>query len=424
MKVDKILGLNARAAFFLPENPIDKKKYAYSKLKTKQLFLKEEIPHPKILSVLSRPERVMKFPWEDLPESFVLKPEGGNAGKGVLVIKKGAKWAGEWFTAEGEKVSIQDLRLHALDILEGKFSNYQTQGRAFIEERVPVHPIFKDYTYKGTPDVRVIVYNWVPVMAMLRLPTEASGGRANLHQGAIGVGLDIATGITTYGYLEGKRIDRHPKTKEKLNGIKIPQWEEGLKTAIHCQQAADLGFLGVDLVYHPNKGPMVLELNANPGLSIQIANMAGLRRRLERVRGLEVRSAEHGVKIAQALFAAEFADKVKAEEGLKILQYKTNLTIKANGATRKVEACINTGRSRSAISRQLAKELGLYEPEDVLWQQKTKKGSVPVVEIEFDLEGRKKTTGMKVLKSLDKRSYQVVLGRKDVSGFLISVDAE
>jgi D-alanine-D-alanine ligase-like ATP-grasp enzyme len=42
-----------------------------------------------------------------------------------------------------------------------------------------------------------------------------------------------------------------------------------------------LGYLGVDIVLDRDKGPLLLELNARPGLSIQIANGAGLVPRLE-----------------------------------------------------------------------------------------------------------------------------------------------
>lgn len=423
MKPNKILGMNARNNLYIPENPDENVKFAYSKLRGKKILMEADIPHPEVMAVFGRPERIMNFPWEKLPGSFVLKPEGGNAGRGVLVVKKGAQYAGEWITIEGEKVTVRDLRLHALDILEGRFSTYQTKNRAFIEERIPVHPVFKNYTYKGTPDIRIIVFNWVPVMAMLRLPRKESGGRANLHQGAVGLGVDMATGITTYGYWNGERINKIPETNRKVNGLKIPRWKEMMEMAIKCQQATDLGFLGVDLVLHPEKGPIVLELNANPGLSIQIANMEGLRRRLERVSGLDVRNPKHGVKISQALFAAQFVDKVKAEKGLKIINFEPKIKIMDHKEV-EVKSRVNTGWGRSAISRELAKNLELYEPEDILWQQKSSNGKVPVIEVKFELEGRSLKSGMKVLKSLDNKSYKVVLGRKDISGFVVSMDKE
>jgi glutathione synthase/RimK-type ligase-like ATP-grasp enzyme len=46
----------------------------------------------------------------------------------------------------------------------------------------------------------------------------------------------------------------------------------------------ELGYLGVDIVLTPDKGPILLELNARPGLGIQIANLAGLVPRLEKIR--------------------------------------------------------------------------------------------------------------------------------------------
>jgi len=67
-------------------------------------------------------------------------------------------------------------------------------GSVLVEERIKIHPMFLSLTKWGTPDVRVIVYNRVPVMAMLRVPTEKSGSKANLQQGAIGLGIDLATG--------------------------------------------------------------------------------------------------------------------------------------------------------------------------------------------------------------------------------------
>ena len=164
--------------------------------------------------------------------------------------------------------------------LEEMIKDLEDELRA-VEERIKIHKIFRKYAFQGTPDVRVIVFNKVPIMAMLRLPTKESHGKANLHQGAVGVGIDMATGITTYGVVHSQPIRYLPGTKRKLNGIKIPFWNEILRLSVRIQEVIpSLGFLGVDFVIDRERGPMVLELNARPGLSIQIANRAGLRRRL------------------------------------------------------------------------------------------------------------------------------------------------
>ena len=111
-----------------------------------------------------------------------------------------------------------------------------------VEERVKTHPKFRKLAVGGTPDVRVIVYNKVPVMAMLRIPTEESGGKANLHQGAIGLWIDMATGITTHGVYKDEPIRYFPDTDKKVNGIAIPFWSEILKLAIQAQTTSKLNF--------------------------------------------------------------------------------------------------------------------------------------------------------------------------------------
>jgi hypothetical protein len=330
---------------------------------------------------------------------------------------------GVWITTQKKTVNIPDLKLHVEDILEGAFSLGNTYDRAFIEEYVARHKAFKKYSFRGTPDIRVIVFNKVPVMAMLRLPTRESGGRANLHQGAIAIGIDLATGITTKAYWHGKYIHQKPGTKRKLHGIKIPNWTKILELAVECQEATSLGYLGVDIVLHPEKGPLVLEVNSQPGLSIQLANGSGLRKRLERVEDLTVRDAEHGVKIAKALFMSSFADRVKAEEGIKIIPALSEIIIKTKDKKKKkVMAKLDTGAWRTSINKRLAEELGLLDINNILWTKKFKSAlgeeERPIVSLTFKLAGRRITTPASVAKR-GALKYPVIIGRKNLKGFLI-----
>jgi len=423
-----LLGMNARNVFFSGKNKWRAKCFADSKLKGKEILRKVGIPVPEVYAVFTTPEEVMNFAWEELPESFVVKPEDSFAGKGVWVIRRRAHWAGEWWTVDGQKVSIDDLRWHVLDILEGKFSTHEkTKARAFIEERVPLLPTFQRYAYKGTPDIRVIVYNKVPVMAMLRLPTQESEGRANLHQGSIGLGVDIASGVTTYGIYHNHSIKfmpvRKSKVERKVNGLKIPKWKQVLKTAVACQEASGLTYVGVDLVLHPVKGIMVLELNANPGLSIQLANHAGLRRRLERVKDLEVRDAEHGVRIGQALFGSPFAGKVPTEEKI-VVENVEEIKIRLSKKKRvPVLAKIDTGAYRSSIDRELAESLGLLSKDNILWMGRFVSGlgreKRPIIEVTFFLKGKKIRTAVSVSKR-EKMKTKFLIGRRDLEGFFVN----
>ena len=260
-------------------------------------------------------------------------------------------------------------------------------------------------------------------MAMLRLPTEESAGRANVTQGAIAVGIDIASGITTYAVAHKKQAIQYlPGTKKKLNGIIIPNWQKVLLTAVQASEVADLAFCGVDIFLHKIKGPMVVELNATPGLSIQAANRAGLRRRLERVEGLNVVNPEHGVKIAQALFASDFSGRIKVKSDVASITLKEEVILYGEEKQKlSAIAFINTGRLHSAISRNLAGELGLLDLEDLLWFQKEKgEGSLPVVEIRFKIKGQIIKTTMLVSKKLNGRQHKVEIGRKDLDSFIIS----
>ena len=432
MKTNQILGLNARTQIFMRYNKPKAKKYANSKLATKRVLRKAGVPVPEIYVKFVGPEKVMGYDWSGLPDSFALKPNKGLGGAGIIVVKKRASGEGgkreesAWITTQRKKVSAEDLKLHVLDILEGAFSIGNTPDVAYIEEYVGRHKALRKYSYRGTPDVRVVVFNKVPVMAMLRLSTKESGGRANLHQGAIAVGVDIATGITTKAYWHGKFIRYKPGTKRKLNGMKIPQFTRILEAAVSAGEATGLVYYGADIVLHPEKGPMILELNYQPGLSIQLANNSGLRKRLEKVEDLEIRDVEHGVRIAKVLFAERFADRVKAEEGVKILKATERVKIYPPGKkARFVDARVDSGALRSSIDKNLAEELGLLNEENILWRKRysyrsaTGRQTRPVIGLTMRLAGRKIKTSASVA-DRSKMATQMLIGRNDLQGFLVN----
>ena len=431
VKRSAVLGLNARTHLFsYPYNTKRGKSIATSKLRTKRVLGKEGIPVPERYAVFTGPRKILKFDWSKLPNSFALKPNKGLGGHGIIITKKHTKDGTGWITSDKNKVTIEDLTLHVLDILEGAYSMRNVPDWAYIEEFVGRHKVFRKYAFRGTPDVRVIVFNKVPIMAMLRLPTKESGGRANLHQGAIAVGVDITTGITTKAYWKGRYIKYKPGTSRKLHGIRIPKWQHILKIAVRCQEITELGYMGADIVFHPTKGPMVLELNYQPGLQIQMVNSAGLKKRLDRVEDLEVRDADHGVKIAKALFASTFTDRVRANEGIRTVKAVEEITIKGKALgqkkhRKKVLAKLDTGAWRTSISRALAEELNLLTKDNILWSKKVKSSlgveERSVIELTFWLAGRKVTTPASVAKRMALK-YPIIIGRKNLRGMLIDPD--
>jgi alpha-L-glutamate ligase-like protein len=427
MKVSSILGLNARTQLFAYKyNTARGKRIADSKIQTARFLRREEIPSPEIYKKFKDPQDVFSFDWNSLPDSFALKPSRGLGGEGIIVVKKRAQDGSGWFTTQKEKVTAEDLKLHTLDILEGAYSMGDEPDVAFVQEYVGRHKTFRRWAYRGTPDIRIIVFNKVPIMAMLRLPTKESGGRANLHQGALGVGVDIATGITTKAIWHGEQIVLKPGTERKLRGIKIPDWTQVLTTAVRTQIASGLGYLGVDVVLHPEKGPMVLEINAQPGLQIQLANMEGIKKRLERVEDLNVRDAEHGVMIGKAIFAGRFADRVKMEEGIKTISTSELVKIvMADGRKVEVWAKIDTGAWRTSIDKNLAHDLGLLSKGNILWS-KTVKSTMgaekrPVINLKYYLAGRKIST-IASIADRSKLKRPLIIGRRDLGGFLVKTE--
>lgn len=433
MKISAILGLNARSALYLtPLNSPKARRIADSKLLMFTTLKKAEIATPEVYKRFRQPRDVLDFDWSTLPDAFALKPSRGFGGEGIIVVKKRAlgekskKLPTTWITTQRKRIGEEELKLHTLDILEGAYSMKSTPDVAFVQEYVGRHKTFRKYAYRGTPDIRVIVYNKIPVLAMLRLPTKESGGHANLHQGALGVGIDIATGITTRAIWHGNEIKYKPDTKRKLHGIKIPNWTNCLELAVKTAIVSGLGYAGVDIVLHPEKGPMVLELNARPGLAIQLANMTGLRKRLERVEDLDVRDAEHGVKIAKALFAARWADRVRAEEGVKTVGvWEIIKVVSASGAKVEVKAKLDTGAWKTSIDKDLAEKLGLSKTSNVLWTKVYKsslgKERRKVVNLTFYLAGRK----IKTIANVASRSHlrtPIIIGRRDLEGFLVKAE--
>lgn len=428
MKLRDVLGLNSRNHLYTSVyNSRKGKTVANSKLQTKKTLRANKVRVPETYAVIKGMEALENFDFLKLPGDFVVKPNNGLGGQGIVVIESQGEYAGEWIDSQGIVWGVNDLRLHIGDILAGRYSMDDVSDIAYIEERVRVHPIFEKYSYHGTPDIRVIVFNKIPIMSYVRLPTEESGGRANLFQGAAAVGIDIASGITTYGVHHAKPTEFFPGTRRKLANIQIPQWEEILETAIKASEAIGLGYMASDIVLQPvgdKSTPMILEVNAQPGLKIQIANRSGLRERLARVKGLKVLSAKHGIKVAQALFA----DPKLVEKGLgrKTVGALEEVEVLGhNGKSFEVKAKIDTGADGSSIDRVLAEELGLLEPDNILYYDYFRNAlgrkKREIVGVTFIMAGRKMKTQISIADRSRLRTKMIV-GRRDLKQFAVVVE--
>ncbi len=423
-KSRNILGINARnLSYIRPSNPQRSVQLADNKLKTKKILKQSGIPVASTFGIIRNHKDLENFDWSKLPDSFALKPNRGVGGEGILVVY-GRKKNNNWVKADKSEISIKNLQNHINNILDGNFSLFNIPDVAFFEERVKILKLFKPYSYRGIPDIRIIVYNKVPIMAMLRTPTKKSAGKANLHQGGIGAGIDMSSGVTTTAILGKKKIIEYvPGTRLLISGIQIPYWTDILKLAVKAQIVSGLGYLGADIAIDREKGPIFFELNARPGLSIQIANMASLKDRLERIKGLKIKTIKRGVRIAQDLFGGEIEEEVEETTGKKIIGINEEVEIiDKQGLRHKIMAKIDTGAFRTTICQSLAeqfgvgKNVGYKEVRSALGTEKR-----PIIEFSFILDKYPVSTQAFVA-DREELKYDMIIGRRDLKRFLVDPD--
>ncbi|MGB5490331.1 MAG: alpha-L-glutamate ligase-like protein [Woeseiaceae bacterium] len=313
-----VLGLNERNADYIARlNPRHLYPLVDDKVLTKEIALKAGMAVPDLYGVIANQGEVRTF--SEIvrdQESFVIKPARGSGGDGIIVVTGRSKRKRDTYRlSSGVFVSEGEILHHISNTVSGQYSLSGSRDVALIEYCVHFDPTFADISYQGVPDVRVIVYRGYPIMAMVRLPTRASDGKANLHQGAVGAGVDLSAGKTLTGVLGNEIVDEHPDTGALIAGLQIPMWDFILESSARGYDVTGLGYLGVDMVIDNDRGPLMLEMNARPGLNIQIANRAGLSDRIARVEAHYDSAASPAVRAAFA--RREFpANKGSADGGM------------------------------------------------------------------------------------------------------------
>lgn len=412
-----LLGMNARILRYIhPLNSHKAAKIADNKLKTKSVLLENGIPTPRLFGIIESRRDAEEFDWLKLPASFVLKPNFGYGGAGIMVLF-GRNKKGQWVKQNHVPVDIADIRERAFDILDGNFSINNVPDIAFFEQRIKVLKELKPYSVGGIPDIRILLANYVPVMAMLRLPTPTSGGRSNLHVGGIGVGIDMGTGKTTHAIMRDEFISYYPETRMPLSGLPIANFRDILLLAAKTAHVLGLGFTGVDIAIDREEGPQVLEVNSRPGLSIQLANKTTLRDRLRRLEELAVRAPEHAVDISLSLFTQHDTEKKRKKIGVK----ENILIFDSENTPHPYVAKIDTGAYRSSIDRDLAEQYGLLKNGNSY--RKTIKSALGkeerhIVPLKFIIAGEQISTEATIA-ARGHLKHEILVGRRDLAPFII-----
>jgi len=402
-----ILGLNARNLLYI--KPFNSRKaiaFADDKLKTKMFLGSRGIPVAKVYARLETRRQVRALDLHALPDECVLKPNEGYGGEGIIVLK--GRQNGAYLRNGKDTISDRDLCNHMEDILEGKYSLSGHRDIAFFEQILVAHDAFARFRPAGLPDIRIIVFNLVPVMAMLRIPTAQSGGKANVHLGGIGIGIDIAKGVTTHATQYNRLIKTLPHGGSPA-GIAIPFWDEILLISSRIQQITNLGYIAVDITIDRDLGPTLLEVNARAGLMVQVANLAPLRGRLERVEGLKVGSPEKGVRIGQELFGERIA-RAETEQAHPVLGTRESVSIMGESDSVECPARIEPDRKQSACTPEFLAEL-----EGAGMATRVKTSGMYRIKLAI---GEKKLQTIVASEALT-GPERIVIGQRDLSGFLI-----
>lgn len=406
----RILGINRRNLEYIKKyNSPETFRICDNKLLTKKILSKAGIPTTQLIKVIKTHKEVENLTPDSLPKQFVVKPANGVAGTGIEIFFNRDS-ENNLIRADGSKVSFNSFKIYLENILNGEYSLGGKSDFAIIEERVKNYKGFRNYTYKGTPDIRINVFKYVPVMAYIRWPTKESQGKANMALGAVASGIDMATGVTTHSVQgkafggKGRSIEFVPGTNLRYSGIKIPYWNKILRYAIEASKAAKLKFGAVDFLIDKEKGPLVVELNARPGLSGQLANNDGMLWRLKKVKDLKIKSTEHAINLCKSLFGGEIEEEIEAITGRSVIGLIQPVKIYGKKPNKNiiVKAKVDTGADSSSLDIKVAQELGFKEEIEAL-----KELGIPATfsSIEEARQLQKKLEETKMLELTEKYPY-------------------
>src|SRR5690554_7364331 len=229
-----ILGMNCRNRDFIGSyNSRHLFPLVDDKLKTKLLAEEYELATPRLFFVVREQHEIASIEKKLAGlDGFAVKPAKGSGGKGILVII--GRREDKFIKSSGVEITIEDIRRHMSNTLAGLYSLGGKSDMVIVEDLIQFDDSFTGYSHEGVPDIRIIVFKGYPVMAMLRLATHASDGKANLHQGAVGVGIDISKGSCLHAIQFSRSIDQHPDTGKPLKDIQLADWSQLLLLAARC----------------------------------------------------------------------------------------------------------------------------------------------------------------------------------------------
>lgn len=265
------MGMNLRNHLIREANSLFSLSLAKDKIRFKEILQKNNIATPETYFEINNFTDLKKI--KNFHDQFVIKPNHGLGGNGILVLEKRD---GYFVNPSNDVYNKEMVWIHLKKILDGEYSGLTEYDQVLIEERI--HPskkiVFQDAV--GLPDIRLICLNYEPVLAMMRYSNKRSKGRANLSAGAMGIGIDIATGRFNHLHVKNEKAPLSLSDFSIPADFVMPKWEEMKAVARRASEISGLSFSGVDVILSHEDKVMVLEINGRPGIEIQNINERSL----------------------------------------------------------------------------------------------------------------------------------------------------
>lgn len=190
-------------------------------------------------------------------EFFMIKPYDGLGG------------------ADVSKVKVSEIG----DILA--FYQKLVDEHLFLEELVIQHDALNKLCPASVNTIRIMTFNDHNKPTILWAGLRIGNGINsvdNFHAGGMSSEIDIDTGVLINNALDKDLIeyDKHPVTKTKIKGFKIPYFNEVKEMVLKGALESDkILVVGWDIAITPS-GPVVIEANRRPGFDVvQVASRRG-----------------------------------------------------------------------------------------------------------------------------------------------------
>lgn len=403
-----ILWINKRNNTYIKEfNPQKGIRLANNKNQTKKFLIQRGIPVPQTLFHFKSRQSWLSFNFNDFHNpTFVIKPNKGSKWTWIFVIKEWRKssinnnkdnkknsnlskiinWINVLFQRE-EKIldswyefliwntwiTEQELKKEVVGIFDGKYSSTNRADTIILEDRLIPWPWFEEFCEYGLADMRVILFNLVPIIAMLRMPTKESWGKANLAQWGIGLWLDIVTGKITSLYRRWQSYtNEFPSEWKHFKNKKIPYWQEIIQYSANAQYFVNIWYLWMDRVI-TKKWPKLLEINARAGLEIQNITGKPLLSIMKKIEDIDVTTPNKWIEISKSLFSDEHISEFK-EQHIVYLSQTGKLLYQKENKKRGLPITITVGIDKLknyTSDRVMRKLIGAKDISIDLWHHDT-----------------------------------------------------